>query len=36
MLYDMIIDFTPILLGLIFAFALGRYVGYNVCRAIRS
>ena len=31
MVYDMIVDFTPIFLGSIIAFALGRYIGYNVC-----
>ena len=36
MLYDMIVDFTPIFLGSVIAFAIGRYVGYNVCRVIRS
>lgn len=36
MVYDMIVDFTPIFLGSVIAFALGRYVGYNICRIIRS
>ena len=31
MLYDIIIDFTPIFLGSVISFALGRYIGYNVC-----
>jgi len=36
MVYDMITDFTPIFLGSVIAFAIGRYVGYNICRVIRS
>ena len=28
MVYDMITDFTPIFLGSVIAFAIGRYVGY--------
>jgi putative Mn2+ efflux pump MntP len=36
MIYDMITDFTPIFLVSIIAFALGRYIGYNVCKAFTS
>ncbi len=36
MLYDMIVDFTPIFLGSVIAFALGRYVGYNICKALST
>ena len=31
MVYDMIVDFTPIFLVSVISFALGRYIGYNVC-----
>jgi hypothetical protein len=36
MVYDMIVDFTPVFLVSLIVFAIGRYVGYNVCRVIRS
>ena len=36
MVYDMIVDFTPIFLGSVIAFALGRCVGYNICKALST
>jgi len=36
MVYDMIVDFTPIFLGFIIVFALGHYIGYNVCKALST
>jgi membrane protein DedA with SNARE-associated domain len=36
MVYDMITDFTPIFIGCVISFALGRYVGYNICKAFTS
>jgi hypothetical protein len=36
MVYDMITDFTPIFLGSIIVFALGHYIGYNVCKALST
>ena len=36
MVYDMITDFTPIFLVSLIAFALGRYVVYNVCKALST
>lgn len=33
MVYDIITDFTPIFIVSVFTFALGRYLGYNVCKA---
>ena len=33
MVYDIITDFTPIFIVAVFTFALGRYLGYNVCKA---
>lgn len=31
MVYDIFTDFTPIFLVSVISFALGRYIGYNVC-----
>ena len=33
MVYDIITDFTPIFIVCVISFALGRYLGYNVCKA---
>jgi len=31
MVYDIFTDFTPIFIVSVISFALGRYIGYNVC-----
>ncbi len=36
MVYDMITDFTPIFIVCVISFALGRYLGYNVFKALSS
>ena len=36
MIYDMFTDFTPIFLVSVISFALGRYIGYNVCKALST
>jgi membrane protein DedA with SNARE-associated domain len=36
MVYDMITDFTPIFIVSAISYALGRYIGYNICRRFCS